>query len=170
MRILALIVLISIAAAQDEYLGYVGRWVDVAATAYSPADPIDSAYHASKGERWRWITADGRTDVRDTPYGIAVPLSNRKPMWAFGTQVIIPPETGYVAKSRPNRLFTVDDVGNGRQYWSHRAGLMHVDLRFKSHDSAIAWAGPAGWRKIRVFLAHRPVEQPPPLPADLFGE
>lgn len=57
-----------------------GHWVDVIATAYSPEDPLDGAYRSTKG-KWRYITADGRTDVRRNPYGIAVPCGRTGPRW-----------------------------------------------------------------------------------------
>lgn len=132
-----------------------GKWIQAVATAYSPHDPIDGAYHATKGDRWRWITADGRTDVRKHPYGIAVPLKSgtRRPSLPFGTYIFIPADTGYVAKSGPtDRIFKVDDVGNGRQYRRTEGGLLHIDLRFKTHASAIQWAGPTGRRVIWVYV------------------
>jgi len=157
--------------AEEQYGDWLGEWEEVVATAYSPHDPIDGAYHATKGARWRWITADGRTDVRHTPYGVAVPLQpgTRKPHWPFGTQLVIPAETGYLARSRPDdRVFPVDDVGNGRQYFKRdQAGRLHIDLRFKLHASAIAWAGPTGRRVITVFRITGVAPPPPPPPPAL---
>ena len=96
----------------DEYQGWLGHWETVVATAYTPSDPIDDAYHDSKGARWRWITADGVTDVRRHPYGVAVPLRHGEPWLRFGTRVIIPTGLGYLDRSRADeREFVVDDVG-----------------------------------------------------------
>lgn len=143
---------------QEIYEGYVGKWINVVATAYSPYDPIDGKYHATKG-KWRWITADGRTNVKEIPYGIAVPLARKngkklnKPWYSFGTKVIIPIGYGYLDKKRANeRIFSIDDVGDGKEYTPTKLGKLHIDLRFMSHDSAIEWAGPEGYREIRVFL------------------
>jgi hypothetical protein len=145
-----LFTLLALSLSATEFDGY---WIEVVATAYSPQDPIDHHYRETKGERWRWITADGRTDVRQVPYGVAVPLNGRKPWLPFGTRLLIPVGDGYVDQSRPDRVFRVDDVGNGKEYFKHdRDGRLHVDLRFKTHKSAIAWAGPTGRRVLRVFV------------------
>ena len=131
-----------------------GRWVTVRATAYSPHDAGDGIYHETKGERWRWITADGRTDVRETPYGIAVPrLAGGRPAWPYGTRVLIPAGQGYLDKGRPEeRIFTVDDTGGGIRGKTERSGALHIDLRFRSEASALAFAGPKGWRQMRVLV------------------
>lgn len=131
-----------------------GRWELVCATAYSPHDPIDDAYRATKG-KWLHITADGETDVREDPYGVAVPLrKGNRPHLPFGTRIFIPEETGYLSRNK-ERVFDVDDVGNGRQYFPTRKGCLHVDLRFKDHSSAVRWAGPKGYRFIKVFIYDR---------------
>lgn len=164
MRSALLLTLVVAACAQDEYDGFVGHWVNVAATAYSPSDPIDEAYHASKGSAWRWKTADGTTDVRRVPYGIAVPLfpGTTRPALSFRTRIVIPTGYGYLDRIRPQeRVFQVDDTGDGKEYYGTRNGMMHVDLRFRDHASAIAWAGPEGWRKIRVFLVDGPAPHHP---------
>jgi 3D (Asp-Asp-Asp) domain-containing protein len=155
MKTLLLSILALTSYASETYQGFTGYWLKVNATAYSPHDGIDSNYRSTKGPKWLWITADGRTDVRWIPYGIAVPLKSgtRKPHFPFGTKVIIPTGYGYVDNSVPNRVFTIDDVGNGRQYYKHDSkGQLHIDLRFKTHKSAIEWAGPKGNRDITVFV------------------
>lgn len=139
------------------YNGLEGHWVEVCATAYSPEDPIDSVYRESKGEKWRWKTANGRTDVRHTPYGIAVPVKRAdgkvRPQWSFGTRVVIPVGLGYLDRSRADdRVFTVDDTGDGKEYFATKNGKTHIDLRFKQHADAIRWAGPLGYRFIHVFV------------------
>jgi len=130
-----------------------GHWIEVVATAYSPHDSIDDDYRATKG-RWLYKTADGRTDVRSTPYGVAVPLlaRSRKPAIPFGTKLVIPAGLGYLDRSRQDRVFVVDDVGNGKEYYPERGGRLHVDLRFRDHASAVRWAGPRGYRFISVFV------------------
>ncbi len=138
-------------ASEEGIAGYEGYWLDVVATAYSPHDDVDSHYHETKGERWRWITADGKTDVRWSPYGIAVPLLNGKPALPFGTQIIIPTGYGYVDRSVKDRAFKVDDVGNGHQYFKRKDGALHIDLRYMSHASAIEFV-PDGFKKMRVFV------------------
>lgn len=154
----------------DEYQGWIGHWEDVVATAYTPSDPIDDAYHATKGTRWRWITADGRTDVRREPYGIAVPLRHGGPWWAFGTRVIIPVGAGYLDRCRADeRLFRVDDVGDGKEYFATERGQAHIDLRFVDRRDALRWAGPEGQRPLRVFVCSRPAPQPEPVPAWVYA-
>lgn len=131
-----------------------GRWLTVRATAYSPHDAVDGHYHATKGERWRWITADGRTDVRTKPYGIAVPrLAGGRPAWPYGTRVLIPAGQGYLDQSMANeRIFTVDDTGGAIRGKTERSGVLHIDLRFRSESSAKAFGGDAGWRELRVMV------------------
>ena len=131
-----------------------GRWLTVRATGYSPHDAIDGAYHASKGERWRWITADGRTDVREWPYGIAVPrLAGGRPAWPYGTRVLIPAGQGYLDQSRTGeRIFTVDDTGGAIRRRTDESGILHLDLRFRSESGARAFGGDRGWRELRVFV------------------
>jgi 3D (Asp-Asp-Asp) domain-containing protein len=131
-----------------------GRWLTVRATAYSPHDSLDGSYHATKGERWRWITADGQTDVRKQPYGIAVPrLTAGRPAWPYGTRVLIPTGQGYLDQSRPDeRLFTVDDTGGAIRGKTERSGVLHIDLRFRTESSARAFGGDAGWRELRVMV------------------
>jgi len=132
-----------------------GRWITVRATAYSPNDAVDGAYHATKGDRWRWITADGRTDVREQPYGIAVPrLAGGRPAWPYGTRVIIPVGQGYLDQSGgpADRTFTVDDSGGAIRGRTETTGILHIDLRFRHESSARAFGGSLGWREMRVFL------------------
>lgn len=128
-----------------------GHWVDVIATAYSPEDPLDGAYRATKG-RWRYITADGSTDVREQPYGVAVPKVSGRPLWAYGTRVVIPAGLGYVEHMHPDRTFTIDDTGSALTRMTSQTGDVHVDLRFRSSASARAWAGPTGHRRIRMWI------------------
>ncbi len=138
-----------------------GYWVTVRATAYSPHDALDGDYHHSKGDRWRWITADGRTDVRSVPYGIAVPLlCGGRPIWPYATRVLIPAGQGYLDLSGgpADRTFAVDDCGSAIRRRSIATGILHIDLRFRHESSALAFGGSDGWRELRVF-----VFDPPPV-------
>jgi 3D (Asp-Asp-Asp) domain-containing protein len=128
----------------------------VRATAYSPEDPGDARYRSTKGA-WLHITADGKTDVRTTPYGIAVPRVERDgrlvPLLPYGTRVYIPTGYNYLDRSRPeDRTFTVDDTGGALSRKTKKKGVPYVDLRFKSYRSAKAWAGAQGWRTITIFV------------------
>ena len=135
-----------------------GRWMTVRATAYSPHDSVDGDYHASKGARWRWITADGRTDVRERPYGIAAPmLEGKKPVLPFGTRIVIPAGQGYLDQARPHqRTFIVDDTGSGIRKRTRASGILHLDLRFRSEAAARSFAGERGWRELRIFVLDNP--------------
>ncbi len=138
------------------YRGFVGRWVEVCATVYTPTNKIDEDYYASKG-KYRWKTADGRTDVRRVPYGIAVPLQRRSdkkiPVLSFGTKVIIPTGYGYLDRSRPeDRVFQVDDTSESQEYFYSKDGKLHIDVRFVDLSDAIRWAGPKGYRFIKIFV------------------
>jgi 3D (Asp-Asp-Asp) domain-containing protein len=139
---------VACATAQETYAGYTGYWVDTVATAYSPHDPIDGDYHATKG-KWRWITADGKTDVRETPYGVAVPNVGGKPWLPYGTQVIIPHGNGYLDNSRPtDRVFRVDDTGSTIGKLHRKTGTPHIDLRFMTNVWARKWSN----KPVRIFV------------------
>ncbi len=138
------------------YQGFAGRWVTVCATAYTPTNSIDGDYHATKGA-YRWKTADGRTDVRRVPYGLAVPLQRRSdkkiPVWGFGTRVIIPTGYSYLDRSRSSeRVFTVDDTSASKKYFYSKQGCLHVDMRFVDDADAFTWTGPLGYRFIKIFV------------------
>lgn len=139
------------------YMGFTGRWVQVCATAYTPTNAIDGAYHATKGA-YRWKTADGRTDVRKIPYGIAVPQQRRSdnkkiPEWDFGTEIIIPAGYGYLDNIRKDeRVFPVDDTSESSLFFHSKQGCLHIDVRFVDTRDAIKWAGPLGYRFISVFV------------------
>lgn len=141
--------------AGEEYAGYEGRWVEVVATAYSPHDAVDGDYHATKGDRWRYITADAKTDVRKVPYGIAVPNFGLKntPVIPYGTKVIIPAGQGYLDGSRPtDRVFPVDDTGSGISRKTLRTGKTHIDLRYMHTEWALKWQTKA----IKMFIITGP--------------
>lgn len=146
-----------------------GRWVEVAATAYTPTDPIDSEYHASKGARWRWVLADGRTNAKRTPYGIAVKLTQGgdgrwRPALPFGTRIYVPTGHGYLDRSRAQeRVFQVDDGSAATVYQSRINGRMHVDLRWVDTPDAVAWSGAAGHQVLRVFIIERDAPAPAPV-------
>lgn len=140
---------------------WAGRWMEVAATAYTPTNAIDSAYHESKGTRWRWILADGKTHAKRTPYGIAVKLiegrdGKWRPTLPFGTRVYIPTGYGYMDRSMPEeRVFVVDDGSASSLYRSRISDLMHVDMRWIDTSEAVQWAGAEGHRVMRVFIIER---------------
>ncbi len=148
------------AQAGETYLGYEGYWRSVVATAYSPQDPIDGHYRASKGERWKHITADGTTDVREDPYGIAVPYRDGRPLFVeYGTAIIVPVETGYL-KNTKNRIFYADDTGGTINRNTRRTGVPHIDLRYQDHSWAKKW----GKKSIRVFVITGRAPPAPPRP------
>jgi 3D (Asp-Asp-Asp) domain-containing protein len=94
-------------------------------TSYSPHDIIDDAYRKTKGERWLHITADGETDVREEPYGVAVdPL-----LIPYGTPIRVP---GY----HRGQVVEADDTGACVRR-SRRQGVLHLDLRYRHTSSAL---------------------------------
>lgn len=149
MRVLALLALAGVMTSADIYAGFTGYWVEAIATAYSPHDAIDGHHWSTKDH----VTANG-TDWRETPYGIAVPYrAGRALMVRYGTRIVVPAETGYLAKTRPaDRVFTADDTGGVISRRTVETGKPHIDLRFKSEASARSWVGPTGRRTIRVFV------------------
>lgn len=156
-----LLSLIVVGVNADEYMGYLGYWKVVKVTAYSPHDRIDGSYHKTKGDQWRWITADGKTDVREHPYGIAVPRRNQTPVLAYGTQVIIPKGFHYI-DSRENRVFECDDTGGRISALTRRTGVVHFDLRFKTEAAALQWAK-KGITSIKVFVIQGKAPVPIPI-------
>ncbi len=99
-------------------------------TAYSPYDPLDSDYVLTKGaDRWNTSTM---VDVRSTPYGVAVDPR----ALPYDTQLVVP---GYLSVTAPNAVYQPDDTGGKlRQSWSIDR-LLHVDVRFATHESANRW-------------------------------
>jgi hypothetical protein len=127
----------------ETYGPWRGRWVKARLSAYSPHDALDKEYHASKGERWRWICADGKTDVRNEPYGLAAPDSLR-----FGTRIFIPTGHGYLDTGRPSpneRVFVVSDRGGFIQRWKSPDGSIALDVRFRTEYSALAFGVKDAW-------------------------
>lgn len=145
---------------------WAGRWIEVAATAYTATNAIDSEYHASKGTRWRWVLADGRTNAKRTPYGIAVKLTRGgdgkwRPVLPFGTRVYVPTGYGYLDRSRAEeRVFCVDDGSASSRYDARIGGRMHVDMRWVDTADAIRWSGASGHQVMRVFVIERDLPRP----------
>lgn len=120
-----------------------GYWTKARLSAYSPHDRIDAVYRATKGDRWRWITADGKTDVRISPYGIAAPRSI-----PFGQRIFIPTGHGYLDASRANpheRCFVVSDRGSAVERGNGSDGCLWLDLRYKTEYSALAFGVKEAW-------------------------
>lgn len=145
MRPLLLLTLLGAAYAQEitTHGPWKGYWTKARLSAYSPHDRIDAVYRATKGDRWRWITADGRTDVRSRPYGIAAPSRIQ-----FGTRVLIPAGYGYLDSSRPggyDRCFTVDDRGSAIEHGTVPADGIRLDLRYRTEYSALAFGVKEAW-------------------------
>lgn len=97
-------------------------WVEVLTTAYCPC-PICCGAHA-----------DGRTaimrDVQVHPHGIAV----EPKLIPYRTQLFVP---GY-------GFALVDDTG-GAMRQSARRGVVHLDLRFRTHQEARNWGVQWHW-------------------------
>ena len=152
----------------DVYMGWVGKWVVVDATAYSPHDPHDGDHWSSQDH----VTAAMR-DWRINPYGIAVPMradaSGRRNVPAFvpyGTKIIIPRGYGYLDRLFPtDRIFEADDTGGRISTLTAQArdGVPVIDLRFKESRDALRWAGPDGRRRLLVFVVHGPYVPPQPV-------
>lgn len=120
-----------------------GYWQKARLSAYSPHDALDWEYHATKGERWRWITADGTTDTRVSSYGIAAPSRYR-----FGQRMFIPTGIGYLDQSRGDahsRVFTVDDRGSAIESGSKHESRLWLDLRYRTEHSALAFGVKEAW-------------------------
>ena len=137
-----------------QYGPWIGYWQQARLSAYSPHDALDKAYHETKGERWRWIAADGRTDVRVEPYGLAAPSA-----LDFGTRIFVPRGHGYLDQSRPGpheRLFIVSDRGSAIERGSASGGRIWLDLRFRTEYSALAFGIKDAW----VFIITSDAQPP----------
>lgn len=143
MKILILLILALTSYASETYQGFTGYWLKVNATAYSPHDPLDGHYRATKG-KWLHKTADGITDVRTTPYGVAVPSTNGIPTIEYGTKIIIPDVS--------NKILKVDDTGAAIRRITKETGILTIDIRFKTTKDAIKWVGDIGRKQIKVFI------------------
>lgn len=123
-----------------------GKWIKVIATGYSPHDELDSAYRETKGD-YRWKTAT-LTDVRDQPYGVAVPF------WRIGrgAAIYVPSGSGYV--NNQGRIFEADDTGGLIRGNTRETGIIHIDLRFRTTASAKKY----GKRTIMVFVYKDPYD------------
>lgn len=121
-----------------------GYWIKARLSAYSPHDALDREYHATKGERWRWITADGKTDTRVSSYGIAAPSRYR-----FGQRIFIPTGLGYLDQTRSephSRVFAVDDRGAAiERAGQSNNGLLFLDVRYRTEHSALAFGIKEAW-------------------------
>jgi len=116
-----------------------GEWVpvEVVATAYCPCS-------ICCGVRAVGITADG-TKVSEWPYGIAVDPQRI----AYSTPILVPHGVGYLDRSRhADRVFYADDTGGIIRRRTRSTGVMHIDLRYRSHQAAKAY----GKRSITVFI------------------
>ena len=170
----------------EEYQGYIGEWVTVEATAYSPHDRRDAAYRATKG-RDRWMTAGRVSDVRKHPYGVAAPQpGGDRPLpphltLPLRTEVIIPLGNGYLDHTAGHdtaagRVFLVDDTGGDITTNTRKTRTLHIDLRVKLEADALQFNGGAGRGRFRIFVItgpaprHEPPQQravaPPPPPLD----
>jgi len=117
-----------------------GRWVEVVLTAYSPLD----AFTRNDEGNPRRLTATGVPTGR-VPYGVATDPQ----ALPYGTRIWIPPETGYLPETFPvERVFTVDDTGSIPRRRTRSTGVPHLDLRYKSVESAQRF----GTRRAWVFI------------------
>jgi 3D (Asp-Asp-Asp) domain-containing protein len=131
---------------QEVYQGWVGRWVEVVATAYSPID----RYTRDDTGNPRRLTATGISTKR-VPYGVAVDPA----AIPYGTRIIIPSGNGYLDRLRPaDRSFVADDTGPMITDATRKSGVVHVDLRYIGVPDALRF----GVRRFRVFIVSGPAK------------
>lgn len=124
-----------------------GRWVWAQVTAYCPCDiccgktPNDPAYG---------ITSTGVNVLSGNPnhaYGIAADPR----AIPYGTRIYVPNYWESLKNNQnfiPTELTTVDDTGGAmRQSWERR-GIIHLDVRYRTHRAALSW----GVRMMQVFV------------------
>ncbi len=136
MRLLLLLLwCLSQAYAVDQPQG--GRWVEAVLTAYSPLDD-HTRDDVNNPDR---LTSTGKRTA-DVPYGVAADPRSVP----YGAQVYIPVGLGYLDESRPTaRCFCCDDTGSVIKRRTRRTGVLHIDLRFKSVESAIVFGTKKAW-------------------------
>ncbi len=117
-----------------------GRWVEAVLTAYSPLDDF-TRDDVNNPQR---LTATG-AKTESVPYNVAADPRTLP----FGSRIYIPTGLGYLDESRPSaRSFIVDDTGSVVRRKTRRSGILHLDLRFKSVESAVMF----GTKKALVFI------------------
>ena len=135
----------------DEYKGYKGHWVDVVATAYSPDDQIDEAYH-NKHPAGYHRTADN-TNTDKVPYGIAAP--QRGPMVIpFHTRLIL----GWPSSDGGpfGRVLEVDDTGGVITRKSSATAHLYIDIRMKTEEDALKF----GHHTMYIFIIDQDESKP----------
>lgn len=119
-----------------------GRWVWAYVTAYCPCS-ICCGSHANGRTSTGVNVRSG--DPHDA-YGYAVDPS----VIPYGTRIYVP---GYWESLQNNRSFIpteplkADDTG-GAMRRSGRRGILHIDVRYRTHRAAQKW----GTREMRVFI------------------
>lgn len=117
-----------------------GRWMTVEATAYCPC----ALCCDTRTER----TANG-TDTDKVPYGVAA-----SPNIPLGAKIYVPNGAGYLDASHIDeraRWFPVDDRGGMLRVEYRRNGVTRVDLRFKTHHSAMEFG-----RRLMTIYVEKP--------------
>ncbi len=138
MRFILLLWCLTQAHAADTHQS--GRWVEAVLTAYSPLDEF-TRDDVNNPDR---LTATG-VKTATVPYGVAADPRSLP----FGSRVYIPVGLGYLDQSRPeDRSFTADDTGSRVKRNTRRTKVLHLDLRFKSVESAVAF----GVKRAFVFI------------------
>jgi len=114
-----------------------GRWVYAVLTAYSPLDEF-TRDDVNNPDR---LTATG-AKTEQVPYNVAADPRSLP----YGTRLFIPIGLGYLDQSRPDaRTFVVDDTGAVVKHRTRRTGTLHLDLRFKSVESAVIFGTKRAW-------------------------
>jgi len=114
-----------------------GQWREAVLTAYSPLDDLT---RDDNGNPHRLTSTGVRT--ASVPYGVAADPS----ALPYGTRVLVPAGLGYLDASRAgDRVFTVDDTGPIVRRRTRATGVLHLDLRFRSVASALAFGVRRAW-------------------------
>lgn len=108
------------------------HWVYAMVTAYSP-DPRCCGYDS-------YGFTSTHVDTRKTPYGIAVDPA----LVPYGTLIHIP---GYLDESHPGTFWVADDTGSAMRR-DGRRGVLHLDIRFRSFETAVRWGVRWEWVEI----------------------
>lgn len=135
-----------------------GRWVEVAVTAYTPFDAIDSRSGFQDG--YTSIMVNTQSGNPNHMYGIAADPR----VLPYGTEIYVPGYWEALQRnkvSKPTRMTRVDDTGGAMRRSWRRYGVIHIDLRFRTTRGARNWLrrnAHRGWTdrnnrlRMRVFV------------------
>lgn len=119
-----------------------GKWIKAKVTAYCPCEICCGADSDGYTARGSHVYSSDPNQV----YGLA---ADPKAI-PYGTKVYVPGYWESLQRNRnlrPTEMTKIDDTGGAmRQSW--RNGVVHIDVRYRTHSAALKW----GVREMWVFV------------------